>query len=141
MAASLGAFLSGTSVLEPVNDIVDVEWLAASARVQGVQLNNVRLNLLSRGVRVLLEPALQLRQLHLRVEAGAHPGLLVRVLRVHRLQGRMDDHVGMRRVVIVEDRLTPGVQVVKVWRRKVQLSRLRVDEGQNFMRDGIRLRR
>lgn len=55
--------LCGPGVLEPVDDVVDVQGLPVPPRLQGVELVHVVLYLLPRGVLVLAEPALKSRQL------------------------------------------------------------------------------
>lgn len=77
-APRLGALLRGPRVLEPIDHVVDVQRLSAASRLQRVQLGDVVLDLLARGMLILAEPSLQTRQLQLRIEARSH-ACLVRV--------------------------------------------------------------
>ena len=70
-----GAALRGAGVLEPVDDVGEVQRAAAFARVQVVQLAHVAHHLLARRVLVVLEPLLQPRDLVLGVERGPDAGL------------------------------------------------------------------
>lgn len=74
-----GPLLRRPGVLEPVHDVVRVQWLPAAARLQGVQFRDVVLDLFARRMLILSEPALKARQFELGVEAGPHPRL-VRIL-------------------------------------------------------------
>ena len=70
-----GPALGGAGVLEPVDDVGEVQGPPAFARVQAVQLAHVAHHLLARGVLVVLEPLLQAGDLVLRVEGGSDPRL------------------------------------------------------------------
>lgn len=75
-----GSLLRRPCILEPVHDVVRVQWFPAAARFQGVQFRDIVLYLFARRMLILGEPTLEARQLELRVEAGPHPGL-VRILK------------------------------------------------------------
>jgi hypothetical protein len=142
-AAGFCSLLRCSCILEPVHHVVDVQRLAATPRFQRVQLHHVGLNLLARGMRVFLEPTLQLRQLHFRIEAGAHSCLLIGILRVHGLQCRMNQHARMRLMMVLDERLSRLLHVVDVWCCKIELCcrRLLVNERQYLVSNGIGLRR
>ena len=64
-------------VLEPVDDVVDVQRLLPPPGLEGVEGGDVLLDLEAGGVVVLSEPWLQLRNLVLGVETYSHPGLVL----------------------------------------------------------------
>lgn len=72
----LGPLLRGPRVLEPVDDVINVQGLPVASRLQRVELTHVVLDLLARRVLVLAEPALESRQLEFRVKARAHARLV-----------------------------------------------------------------
>lgn len=99
-AVHAGSLLRRPGILEPVHDVVRVQWFPAAARLQGVQFRNVVLYLFARRMLILSEPTLQTRQLELRVEAGPHPGL-VRILKKRRMRRSYRTAAGGNRATAV----------------------------------------
>lgn len=75
-APGLCSFLGSPRVFEPVHDVVHMQRLPVASRFQGVELRDVMLDLLPRWMLILAEPALESRQLQLRVEARSHSGFV-----------------------------------------------------------------
>lgn len=105
-------------------------------------------------MRILLEPALQLRQLHFGIEARPHASLLIRVLRVNGLQCWMHDEIVVMvllrlvqiRFVIVQQRFAARVHIavaehleVGGGRLQIDLTLRGVDEWQQLLCGRIRL--
>lgn len=66
-----------SGILEPVNDVVDVQRLLPLPGLEPVEDADVLLDLEARGVIVLGKPGLQLRDLVFRIKANPHPRLVL----------------------------------------------------------------
>lgn len=80
-----GSLLRSSGILEPVHNVVRIQRFPTAARLQGIQFRNVVLYLLARRMLILGEPALETRQLELRVETSPHPSF-VRILKKRRMR-------------------------------------------------------
>ena len=70
----LGPLDRCSGILEPVNDVVDIQRLLPLPGLEPVEDADVLLHLEARGVIVLGKPGLQLRDLVFRIEANPHSG-------------------------------------------------------------------
>lgn len=105
LASEFSPLLCGSCIFEPINNVIHIQRFPASSRIEWIQLQHIRLNLLARWMRILLKPSLQFRQFHFRIETRSHSCLLIRILRVHRLQCWMHNEIVMMVLRLIQSSL------------------------------------